>query len=126
LASQQGWDSNIARHTRQKLIGTPYTFTLAITACSFRIRPHFSISTLKERSLTTATAVFGEKAKTTGNSFSCFLHHLSPILGIAIVKIPAETLKQRTILFKLILMLVNLFRSVSDIRKTSRNNEAER
>jgi hypothetical protein len=30
------------------------------------------------------------------------------------VKIPAETLKQRTILFKLILMLVNLFRSVSD------------
>ena len=31
-----------------------------------------------------------------------FLHLLSPILGIGPVKIPAETLKQRTILFKLI------------------------
>ena len=30
------------------------------------------------------------------------LHHLSPILGIAIVEIPAETLKQKTILFKLV------------------------
>jgi hypothetical protein len=35
------------------------------------------------------------------NSESFFPHHLSPILGIAIVKIPAETLKQKTILFKL-------------------------
>jgi hypothetical protein len=48
-----------------------------------------------------------------------FLHPFSPIPGIAIVKIPAETLKQKTILFKLILMLVNLFRSVSDIGKMS-------
>jgi len=45
------------------------------------------------------------------------LHHLSPILGIAIVKFPAEILKQRTILFKLFLMRANLLRSVSDIEK---------
>jgi hypothetical protein len=45
------------------------------------------------------------------------LHHLSPILGIAIMKFPAEILKQRTILFKLFLMRANLFRSVSGIEK---------
>jgi len=31
------------------------------------------------------------------------------------VKFPAKTLKQSTILFKLFLMIANLFRSVSDI-----------
>jgi hypothetical protein len=40
-----------------------------------------------------------------GNLEFLFLHHLSPILGIAIMKIPAETLKLRTILFKLFLMV---------------------
>jgi hypothetical protein len=38
-----------------------------------------------------------------------FLHLLSPILGIGPVKIPAETLKQRTILFKLIDVACNWF-----------------
>jgi hypothetical protein len=74
-----------------------------------RSRPHFSISTLKGRSFTAATAVFGEKQKQFGNSEFVFLHHLSPILGIAMVKNPAETLKQRTILFKLIDIACNWF-----------------
>jgi hypothetical protein len=59
----------------------------------------------------------GTRSITRGKYF-CLRRIVAPILGIAIVKIPAETLKQRTILFKLILMLVNLLRSVSD---TSRN-----
>ncbi len=41
------------------------------------------------------------------------------------MKIPAETLKLRTILFKLFLMLANLFRSVSGIEKRARDKDAE-
>jgi len=51
---------------------------------------------------------------------------IAPIVGIAITKIAVKALKQRTIVFKLILMLVNLFRSVSDIRRNVRNEDAER
>jgi hypothetical protein len=44
---------------------------------------------------------------------------------MAMMKIPAETLKLRTILFKLFLMLANLFRSVSGMEKRARDNDAE-
>ena len=42
------------------------------------------------------------------------MHHLSPILGITLVKFPAKTLKERTILFKLIDVARNRFTSVRE------------